>query len=165
MARSSPTSPNGSTSSSRRTIIRNTESVRGLTPLISARATSLGCPSYTLARISSDLRKMATQHCALRSGRPIARRLATSGSFRGGGEVISGCANLTVSARRHATWVEICCAITMRTRPQRGSSVGWLGHRSICCDICAMNGNARKEELRRVHRNVFVEWKGNVCVG
>jgi hypothetical protein len=29
----------------------------------------------------------------------------------------------------------------------------------------AMNGNARKDELRRVHRNVFVEWKGNVCVG
>jgi hypothetical protein len=30
---------------------------------------------------------------------------------------------------------------------------------------CAMNSNARKDELRRVHRNVFVEWKGNVCVG
>src|SRR5258708_32930620 len=27
------------------------------------------------------------------------------------------------------------------------------------------NANARKDELRRVHRNVFVEWKGNVCVG
>src|ERR1700683_4565086 len=29
----------------------------------------------------------------------------------------------------------------------------------------AKNSSARTDELHSVHRSVFVEWKGNVCVG
>lgn len=131
MARSSPTSPRGSTLGSRRTIIRNTDSVHGPMPLMPAKASSHVCPCCTLARISSDLCRIVTQHWARRSGRPIARRAATSGSLDGWGVLMSGCANLSLSARRHATCVEICCAITMRTSPQRGSSVGAEGQRIV----------------------------------
>jgi len=132
MARSRPTSPRGSTSGSRRTMMRNTESVHGPIPLISARALSQDWPCCTLTRISSDLCRIVTQHWARRSGRPIARRFATSGNLAGDGVVTCGCADLTLSASRHATCVEICCARTMRTSPQIGSSVGVDGHRADC---------------------------------
>ena len=81
MARSRPTSPEGNSSGSRRTMMRKTESVQGPIPLIPARAISHGCPCLTLARISSDLCRTVMQHWARRSGRPSARRLSRSGAL------------------------------------------------------------------------------------
>jgi hypothetical protein len=116
----------------RRTMMRNTDMVQGPIPLMPVKASSHGWPCCTLARISSDLCRIVTQHWARRSGSPIARRLATFGRETGDGATMSGCADLTWRARRHATWVEICRAKTIRTRPQIGSSVGRDGQRVGC---------------------------------
>jgi len=145
MARSRPTSPRGRTSGSRRTMMRKTESVQGPIPFMPAKASSQDWPCCTLSRSSPDLCRMVTQHCARRSGRPIARRLATSGSEAIDGVSISGCADLTSRAMRHATWVEICCAITIRAKPQMGSSVGTRGQRSDWEAISAAIVESRAE--------------------
>jgi len=94
-----------------------------------AKASYHGWPCCTLARISAEPCRIATQHWARRPGRPIARRCATSGSEAGDGSVTSGCADLRLSARRQATRVDICCAITIRTSPQIGFSLGHIGQR------------------------------------
>ena len=123
--------------------MRNTDSVQGPIPLMPARASSHGSPCCTLPRISSDLCRIAMQHSARRLGRPIARRLAISGSVAGDGVVICGCADLTRSARRHATRVEICCARTMRRSPQMGSSVGRAGQRASCAAMTRPSAGSR----------------------
>ncbi len=110
--------------------MRNTESVQGPMPLMPAKASSQACPCCTLVRISSDLCRIVTQHCARRSGRPIARRLSAEGSATGDGLVRCECAVLSLSARRQAICVVICCAMTIRTSPQIGSSVGRMGQRA-----------------------------------
>ena len=107
-ARSSPTSPKGSTSGSRRTMMRNTESVHGPIPLMPARAFSHCCPVRTLARICSDLCRMVTQHRARRSERPRRANISNLVLSRAKGVVSIGYADFTRSASRQATLVEIC---------------------------------------------------------
>jgi hypothetical protein len=146
MARSSPMSPRGSTSGSRRTMIRKTDSVQGPMPLIPSNASSHDRPSRTFARISSDLCRTVTQHCARRAGRPIARRLSNWGSTAGDGLVRCGYADVTLSARRHAIRVESCCAITMRRSPQIGSSVGVEGQRTASSAINLPSAGSRLDK-------------------
>ena len=147
-ARSSPMSPKGSTSGSRRTMMRNTESVQGPIPLIPSRASAHECPSCTLERISFDLCRTAIQHWARRSDRPNARRLFRSGTGVGDAVARVGYADRTLSARRHAARVEICWAMTIRTSPQIGSSVGKEGHRADCDAIRPDRVASRADKTR-----------------
>ena len=150
--------------------MRNTETVHGPIPLIPVRACSHDCPCRTLERISSDRRTSSTQHSARRCERPTARRLRESGTLAGERAVRSGCAALARSASRHATDVETCCAMTIRTSPQMGSSVGRSGQRAVSAEITRASLRSRAESRASApvndsptsadirHSNGFISW-------
>jgi hypothetical protein len=88
---------------------------------------------------------IARQHLARRSESPSARRLAMSGTVPGWELANDGYIDRTRSAIRYAAAVDICCAITMRRRPQMGSSVGVLGQRLASEEIICANVWSRLE--------------------
>jgi hypothetical protein len=75
-------------------MMRNTKTVQGPTPFISARASSQDCPSCTFHRISSDRRTISAQQRARLSGRLSARTVngvkANGGSMAAPGPTIVG---------------------------------------------------------------------------
>jgi hypothetical protein len=127
-------------------MMRKTAIVQGPMPLIPPRACSHVWPCETFERISPERRPTVTQHCARCSGSPRERSVPSSSVRELVTSTSEGHKAANLSAIRHATAVETCCAIMIRNKPQIGCSVACVGHRTVDVEMSSLSFPSR--ELR-----------------